>query len=534
MPTTSILPPAKLTAELFSAQVIQDAIDNAGPADGRVYVPPGIYLATQPMYLASNIELVLDPGAILRREFASQHAEGLLTQADMSTRLINVSIAGGRIDNPGQHPGSQIALFGDNIRISGVQILDFYDPGLGIMIVGNDNRLSDLRVVTSCRHVGAGGIRMAGGNNFLCSNCTVSSGDDALQFVPIAPADNPAMQDVSITNAQYVNCVGISACARSCVAALVDQNADGLTMTAEITDCAFIGIRGQGGSIGAYCFNKSSSGSIARIQFIGASISQAETASDPNFSMQAGNDGASPVQQIDLIGCTALNSAQAGLFMQLASRVRWIGGSLYTRDGAPTVVDIVQSSDCELRDATVLCSSSCTSGVFVGFGHGDTGPSSNIRLTGLDILGIPAGGTGITLDRTNACVVSDNRLVAAVPDSGATGISVTESLGCVLEGNDTRLVTTPYVLTGTGTISAALGVATSAAGVAQLEAGNAAVTFTTPFLNDHYAVQLTGNTTGENFAFTGRTAAGFIIESSNTSSTARVCWSALITHFASE
>lgn len=450
----------------------------------------------------------------------------------MTTKLINVSIAGGRIDNPGRYPGSQIALYGDNVVISAMQILDFYDPGLGIMIVGDDNRLSDLRVVTSCQHVGAGGIRMAGGNNFLCSNCHVSSGDDALQFVPIAPVNSTPMQDVSITNGQYVNCVGISASARSCVAALVDQNVDGLTMTAEITDCAFIGIRGQGGSIGALCFNKSSSGSIARIQFIGASISQAEAANDPNFSTQAGNSGASPVQQIDLIGCMALNSSQAGLFVQWASRVRWIGGSLYARAGAPAVVDVVQSTDCELRDATILCSSTCTSGVFVGFGHGNTGPSSNIRLSGLDILGIPANGTGIILDRTNACTVPGNRLVAAVADSGATGISVTESLGCVLEGNDTRLVTTPYVLNGSGTISAAAGVATSAAGVVQLAAGTAAVTFTTPFLNDHYAVQLTGDTTGENFAFTGRTASGFSIESSNGSSAARVCWSALITHFA--
>ena len=113
------------------------------------------------------------------------------------------------------------------------------------------------------------------------------------------------------------------------------------------------------------------------------------------------------------------------------------------RDGAETAAEIVQSDDCELRDATIYCSDTCTSGVFVGFGHGVTDASTNIRLSGLDILGIPANGTGIVLDRTNSCAVSDNRLVNAVNGSGAQGIYVTNSLDCVLSQNDTRLVTTP-------------------------------------------------------------------------------------------
>jgi hypothetical protein len=337
---------------------------------------------------------------------------------------------------------------------------------------------------------------------------------------------------VSITNGQYVNCVGISACARSCVAALVDQTETGSTMTAEISDCAFIGIRGEGGSIGALCFNKSSSGSIARIQFIGASISQADSANDPNFSMQAGNDGASPVTQIDLIGCTALNSSQSALFVEFASRVRWIGGSMYVSGNAQTVVEIVQASDCELRDATVACGDSCSSGVFVGFGHGATGASSNIRVSGLDVLGIPANGTGITLGRTQSCVISGCRLTAGAPSSKTCGISITDSVGCVLDGNDTRLVTTPYMLDGHGSINATTGVATSASGVLQLASGATDVSFPVPFLNDHYAVLLTGNTTAENFSFSERTTTGFTVASSNSDSTARVSWLAVITQFA--
>jgi hypothetical protein len=57
------------------------------------------------------------------------------------------------------------------------------------------------------------------------------------------------------------------------------------------------------------------------------------------------------------------------------------------------------------------------------------------------------------------------------------------------------------------------------------------VTFAVPFLNDGYSVQLTGNVTGETFAFSNQSTGGFTVSSSNTSSTAEVCWTALIVGF---
>lgn len=47
--------------------------------------------------------------------------------------------------------------------------------------------------------------------------------------------------------------------------------------------------------------------------------------------------------------------------------------------------------------------------------------------------------------------------------------------------------------------------------------------FSVPFLNDSYAVQLTGSTTGETVAFSKRTTTGFTVASSNPQSTAEVC-----------
>jgi len=44
-------------------------------------------------------------------------------------------------------------------------------------------------------------------------------------------------------------------------------------------------------------------------------------------------------------------------------------------------------------------------------------------------------------------------------------------------------------------------------------------------------VQLTGDTTAESFAFANLSANGFTIVSSNSSSTALVCWMALVTQF---
>ena len=69
---------------VYNAQVIQDAINNVGSNGGSIYVPPGIYMASRSICVTSNIALILDPGAIIRRDFSSGASEGALTQSDLS------------------------------------------------------------------------------------------------------------------------------------------------------------------------------------------------------------------------------------------------------------------------------------------------------------------------------------------------------------------------------------------------------------------------------------------------------------------
>jgi hypothetical protein len=528
------------------ATVIQEAI-NASAATGLpVYVAPGIYQATVPVMLRSDLTLIFQPGAILRREFSGPFAT--LTQTDWTIKLVNVKLSGGLIDNPQYNVGPQISIYGDHVSISGMEVFDFYSGdykektigGVGITIVGNDNSLSNLRVVTSCQTVGAGGIRMAGGNNFLCSNCYVTSGDDALQFVPIAPDLGNPNENVSISDSQYVNCIANSAAARACVVFL-ENRSDTDSMTANVTNCAFIGIRGQGGSVGALCSNKAlgsqtSSGYISNIQFIGVSLSLGSAANGPTFQVQRDSPSGGPIQQIDFIGCTAFDGgAGSGLYVEQASRVRWIGGSIAAGPLSSLVVQIFSSTDCEVRDATVICSGAGSgTGVYVGSANTTLAPTDRIRISGVSIIDIADGWIGLLLRGANSCVVASNTFLRAPSTANAGAIYVDDSYNCVLDQNNTLSVDTPYSLTsGSGYIDSALGIATSATGTVTLSSlsGTADVTFAVPFLNDRYSVQLTGNVTGETFAFSNQSTSGFTVSSSNTSSTAEVCWTALIVGF---
>ena len=528
------------TADLpaYSATVIQDLINSTAGTGNPAHVGPGVYMADGSVNLQSDVTLILDPATIIRRNFATSDAT--LGQSDPTTKIVNVRVIGGQVDNAGTNPGPPISLYGDNISISTMQVLNFYPgdkiSGDGITITGNDNKLSGLRVVTACQTTGAGGIRMAGGNNFLCSNCYVSSGDDALQFVPAAPINGHANENVSITNSQYVNCVGISAAARAC-AVFLENRSTSTAMTANITNCAFIGIRGRGGSVGAICANQGtpdfpSLGSIANIQFIGVSLALPDTANGPNFQVWRDTKGGAggPIEQIDFMGCTAFDGPNAGLMVQEASRVRWLGGSIAAGTQAEQAVQFFTSSDCELGNATVICGPNCTSGVYIAGGDGSSAPCLRVRVSGVTVMGVSDSGVGVLLGKAHSCAVAWTTVLPVATGTG-TGVQVLDSKACVLEQNNLQSVATPYALGPSGYVDNSLGVATQAAGMIGLLDGTADVTFTVPFPTGLYAVLLTGDTTTESFAFANMSASGFTIVSSNSSSRALVCWTALVTQF---
>jgi polygalacturonase len=57
------------TLPVYSATKIQDAIVGASNTTGVAQIPAGIYVATEPVRLMSNVKLIFDPAAILRRKF---------------------------------------------------------------------------------------------------------------------------------------------------------------------------------------------------------------------------------------------------------------------------------------------------------------------------------------------------------------------------------------------------------------------------------------------------------------------------------
>src|SRR5215471_9666565 len=95
---------------VYSAVEIQNAIVTAEITTGVAQIPAGIYVATEPVRLMSNVRLVFDPAAILRRKFDTN--EATLSQFDSQAKIVNVSVSGGRIDNAAEHPGPQISFYG--------------------------------------------------------------------------------------------------------------------------------------------------------------------------------------------------------------------------------------------------------------------------------------------------------------------------------------------------------------------------------------------------------------------------------------
>ena len=85
VPDTSLLSPgdpemAEAPLPHQSASVLQPIIDNAVETGLPAVIPPAIYVADGPLYLRSNLTLIFEAGATLRRNFATPFAT--LTQED--------------------------------------------------------------------------------------------------------------------------------------------------------------------------------------------------------------------------------------------------------------------------------------------------------------------------------------------------------------------------------------------------------------------------------------------------------------------
>ncbi|MGB5951813.1 MAG: hypothetical protein WBG57_04760 [Ornithinimicrobium sp.] len=243
-------------------------IDEACRSGRELIVPSGVVVCKQPLKVSSGLRMRLSRGTVLMKDFSNAGGTrgSLIRNRDFRQKVSDVEITGPGTLRARDHDsrGNILGIWGDRVRLSGWSI-NCFSGGRAVLIAGDHWRVSGLTIAGSPAESGNGGIRILAGRDNRVSDCDVTAGDDAFQFVPAASPADPVF-DQSIRDCSFVNCRGVSTNARLMVAALIrpGSRSDEPVLTASITDCAFVNIRGTSSQVGALSvLNSSSSGSIA-------------------------------------------------------------------------------------------------------------------------------------------------------------------------------------------------------------------------------------------------------------------------------
>ncbi|WP_369132303.1 glycosyl hydrolase family 28-related protein [Modestobacter sp. I12A-02662] len=274
--TASAAEPAALDARTLGAvgdgvaddtAALQALIDGSAASGRAGRVPAGTYRCTAGLLLPAGTHLQLEPGAVLSKDWAARPglANAFLRNADFAVRSNGVRITGpGTIGAPDHsRTGVVVALFGDDMALSDFTI-DTYAGGQAVMFAGDRGRVDRLRIVNSAVSTGTGGIRFIGGDDFRATGCHVESGDDCLQFVPIADP-GALLFDMDVRRGSYVGCTGASSVARFLAAGLEWTKGDTPAMRASVVDCSFTDCHSSGTARGIVVRNSHSSGAVERL-----------------------------------------------------------------------------------------------------------------------------------------------------------------------------------------------------------------------------------------------------------------------------
>jgi hypothetical protein len=271
---------------VLAATTVYGAVNNLIAAvntggGGRIVFPAATYPLSSGLIAQNDVELHLMKGAWLQKTYSAAAGlpAALVTNASLSTKVVRFAITGpGKLGCTSLSlPGTIIGLWGDQLRLEDFTV-DTYGGvngpqhgGNAVDIGGDRIRVRCVTVTNAYAGMGAGGIRMFGGNSFVAIGCHVESGDDALQFAPLSPSSESVLKDMSIARGTYIGCTGFSSAARFIAVTLVDATDPG-SMSASITDCSFVSCRGQGTVRRAVVYNTDSSGTIRDVDFLGCSF----------------------------------------------------------------------------------------------------------------------------------------------------------------------------------------------------------------------------------------------------------------------
>jgi len=409
---------------------IQAALDAGKP----VVASKGDYRVTSPLILPNNLDLKMDVNCRIIRDFSdggtSNVNQSTFRQQDWAVDSSNIKISGGVVTTAdSSKEGKHFALYGDDIHIEDIKITEFYG-GQGLLIGGNRNRIHNAVVTTSSLEVGTGGIRMIGGDDFVCSDSHVECGDDCFQFVP--ERDGNTRGDISISNSSYVNCTGRSRYARLYVAVMIGTTSS--SMTASITNCVFNNIKGRTGNNGRSVTikNDASTGKIENISSRDCYI-DAQDEGGQNQAIEVTNLSISGVvSNISFIDCIVENSRKSNLYVKAVDKLKLIRGSYGLPRLASNSIEIYGGVDHNISDVEVYANS----------GHGlllgnASGVISNATVEDVKVYNVVDGKSGIRLSYSDNTTVRGGVIHPAIGATTDKGVSISADCNsCLLDGVD--------------------------------------------------------------------------------------------------
>ncbi|MFW3169849.1 glycosyl hydrolase family 28-related protein [Geodermatophilus sp. CPCC 206100] len=437
-------------------RALQELLDASAAQGAVAVVPAGTYRCTAGLLLTTGARLQLDGGAHLLKDFA---AETGLVNAFLRNRDFAVKADGVQITGPGtigardhSRTGVVLALYGDDVQLREFTI-DTYSGGQAVMFAGDRGRMDGVTIRNSEVDTGTGGIRVIGGADFLATGCSVESGDDCLQFVPIGNPD-AVLYDLDITGGSFVGCTGTSTTSRFMVALLEFTGGEpGTTdMSASVVDCSFRDCRGAGTNRGIVVKNTHSQGRIEGVSFTDCSVDMSGAADAETQEIRIQTD---PASRGSISGITF---TRTDVVRPVNSTVR-IGGpniSAVTFDGCTFAAPSGASPLTLVADQVDgLVVRGCTFTGAPGKRQLVVGPVEAVTALAVEdsrFTDVPDGVWAVDLLGAPGAHVTGSTFTAAAGATDARAIRVSPaSAGVVIEQNDVTGVGNPTPITDRGT-----------------------------------------------------------------------------------
>lgn len=417
---------------------VQAALDYAAANNVVLLGTAGTYCVHAQLLVGSNTQLAMEPGCLLRKCFAGNP---LLTgPSGLNAKISNVAIAGGQLGSrDAAATGRLVALWCDGLSVSDLSVPQYTGPG-HVLFVGGDNvRVARVRARNPLGATPPGGIRLFGGARFLCVGCDVDSGDDTYDFNPAAAVF--AFGNLSISQGEFVACVGTSTSARLCLAVLADSGEGG--MTNSISGVAFVGVRGTARNFGIGVENQSSTGAVRDVSLRAVYVDMTgSTSANPGIRVLATQGS---VSRVTLDDVQVLGAAHQTVLVQQDGTgtvsdvyLTRVVGTAPTA-GASTALTVAGASGVYLTQ----CDLSALASHCVSFGK----DANNVTPTDVVVRecvlrNIPAGSYGINMGAVTNALVSACRFAPAAGSADSRGVNLTASATFVtVRDNDLAALT---------------------------------------------------------------------------------------------